>query len=57
MPYSTQPELPDFDIEFEDNYIDECLDCIEEPDWETYDPDSRADEYDVIDYYPEDWAL
>lgn len=25
MPYSTIEELPDFDLEFEDDYIDECL--------------------------------
>lgn len=54
MPYSTHPELPDFDIEFEDDYIDECLDC----DWDTYNPDEpHAYHDDVIDHYPEDWAL
>ncbi len=57
MPYSTINDLPDFDIEFEDDYIDECLDC-DEPDWDTYNPDEpHTYHHDVIDYYPEDWAL
>ena len=57
MPYSTINDLPDFDIEFEDDYIDECLDC-DEPDWDTYNPDEPHTYHDdVIDYYPEDWAL
>jgi hypothetical protein len=32
VPYSTIDDLPDFDLEFEDSYIDECLAWDEDED-------------------------
>lgn len=45
MPYCTTPELPDFDIEFEEDYMDEIL---------ALDPENDEDDED-IEYFTPDY--
>ena len=54
MPYSTLPELPDFDIEFEDHYIDDRLPWDDDDMVPLDDDDYHTDEEDREDPYPYD---